>query len=166
MNPTRRDEPGTFGVIYAGWANHHGHLLRALVSLTAAELALRAAPHLRSIGELFNHIAAGRARWFHYALNEGSAATAPLLTRDAPDTPPLSATELVAGLENTWLEIEAAIARWTPEEWARPFTMDVNGQERTITRQWVIWHLIEHDVHHGGELAFTLGMHGLPSLPL
>ena len=26
------------------------------------------------------------------------------------------------------------------------------------TRQWVIWHLIEHDVHHGGEISLTLGM--------
>jgi hypothetical protein len=25
----------------------------------------------------------------------------------------------------------------------------------------VIWHLIEHDLHHGGELSFSLGMHNL-----
>jgi len=25
----------------------------------------------------------------------------------------------------------------------------------------VIWHLIEHDLHHGGEIALTLGLHGL-----
>ena len=24
-----------------------------------------------------------------------------------------------------------------------------------------IWHIIEHDLHHGGELSFSLGMHGL-----
>jgi uncharacterized damage-inducible protein DinB len=29
------------------------------------------------------------------------------------------------------------------------------------TRQWIIWHLIEHDLHHGGELFYTLGAHGL-----
>jgi hypothetical protein len=28
-------------------------------------------------------------------------------------------------------------------------------------RKWVIWHLLEHDLHHGGELSFVLGMHGL-----
>ncbi len=27
-----------------------------------------------------------------------------------------------------------------------------NGEDQTYTRQWVIWHLIEHDLHHGGEL--------------
>jgi hypothetical protein len=25
----------------------------------------------------------------------------------------------------------------------------------------VVWHLIEHDLHHGGEVSLILGMHGL-----
>jgi uncharacterized damage-inducible protein DinB len=28
-------------------------------------------------------------------------------------------------------------------------------------RGWIIWHLIEHDLHHGGELFYTLGSHGI-----
>jgi uncharacterized damage-inducible protein DinB len=35
------------------------------------------------------------------------------------------------------------------------------GKIYTITRGWVIWHVIEHDIHHGGEIAYSLGMHGL-----
>lgn len=30
----------------------------------------------------------------------------------------------------------------------------------TLTRSWVIWHLIEHALH-GGEISLTLGMHEL-----
>jgi hypothetical protein len=30
----------------------------------------------------------------------------------------------------------------------------------------MIWHLIEHDLHHGGELSFTLGMHRLTAIPI
>jgi hypothetical protein len=48
--------------VYKGW-NHHQHLLRETVSsLAADQLALRAAPHLRSIGELAAHVIAVRAR--------------------------------------------------------------------------------------------------------
>ena len=43
---------------------------------------------------------------------------------------------------------------------------DENGEDQTYTRQWVIWHLIEHDLHHGGELSFTLGMHGLTGITI
>jgi hypothetical protein len=30
----------------------------------------------------------------------------------------------------------------------------------------IIWHVIEHDRHHGGELSFSLGMHGLAALDI
>ena len=38
------------------------------------------------------------------------------------------------------------------------------GQIYTLTRGWVIWHVMEHDIHHGGEIAYSLGMHGLAAL--
>jgi uncharacterized damage-inducible protein DinB len=28
----------------------------------------------------------------------------------------------------------------------------------------VVWHLIEHDLHHGGEISQILGTNGIPSL--
>jgi uncharacterized damage-inducible protein DinB len=27
----------------------------------------------------------------------------------------------------------------------------------------VVWHVLEHDLHHGGELSLTLGLHGIPA---
>ncbi|HLI09137.1 MAG TPA: hypothetical protein VKV40_21415 [Ktedonobacteraceae bacterium] len=30
-----------------------------------------------------------------------------------------------------------------------------------ITRPFVLWHLIEHELHHGGGLAHTPGMEGM-----
>src|SRR5438105_1590813 len=35
--------------------------------------------------------------------------------------------------------------------------------EDNFTRAGVVWHVMEHDLHHGGELSLTLGMHGLPA---
>src|SRR5215472_5334056 len=32
------------------------------------------------------------------------------------------------------------------------------------TRQFIVWHVAEHDLHHGGEISLTLGMHGLAGL--
>jgi hypothetical protein len=32
-----------------------------------------------------------------------------------------------------------------------------------VARRWVVRHLLEHDLHHGGELASSLGAHGLPA---
>jgi uncharacterized damage-inducible protein DinB len=36
-----------------------------------------------------------------------------------------------------------------------------DGKIVDLSRAWVVWHVLEHDLHHGGELSLTLGMHGL-----
>jgi uncharacterized damage-inducible protein DinB len=59
-----------------------------------------------------------------------------------------------------------AIARWTAEEWEKTWPGEDDSEPEVITRQWVIWHLIEHDVHHGGEISIVLGAHGLPGIQL
>jgi uncharacterized damage-inducible protein DinB len=147
--------------IYTGWEDCQGRLIKAVAPLSPDQLALRAAPQLRSLGEIAGHIARGRARWLHYALGEGTETTAPILARPAAGAPAATAAELVSGLEATWADLAAARARWTLPTMAQPFTIMLDGEERTLTRQWVLWHLLEHDLHHGGELALCLGMHGL-----
>jgi uncharacterized damage-inducible protein DinB len=154
-------QPNVLAAFYAGWEAYQGRLVRAVASLTPAQLALRAAPNLRSLGEIAVHIAQGRAQWLHYALNEGTEATAAVLAWQAADGQAPTVIEIARGLEATWAALPAAMARWTPEELARAFTISLDGEERTVTRQWVIWHLLEHDLHHGGELALYLGMYGL-----
>ena len=35
------------------------------------------------------------------------------------------------------------------------------GKIYTFTRGWIDWHVIEHDLHQGDEIAYLLGMHGI-----
>ena len=35
-----------------------------------------------------------------------------------------------------------------------------------VSRSWVIYHVMEHDLHHGGEVSLILGMNGLRTLDL
>jgi len=74
---------------------------------------------------------------------------------DEPDDPPRSAAEAVYGLELTWRLINACLARW-PADYPR----DNIGDEE-ITQLRVIWGLVEHELHHGGELSFVLGAYDL-----
>jgi uncharacterized damage-inducible protein DinB len=55
----------------------------------------------------------------------------------------------------------AAIARWTPAQWQETYPGEPPEEPAEITRMWVIWHLIEHDLHHGGEISLILGTNGL-----
>ena len=143
--------------IYQGWLTYQTLLIKALTPLSPDQLALRAAPTLRSIGEIGTHMIGARARW----MGEGGDAFAAMGEWDRQGMPTRSAAELVAGLETTWQGMQDAIARWTLADWQQTYAGEDPGEPATITRPWVIWHLIEHDLHHGGEIGLTLGMHGL-----
>ncbi|HZS75575.1 MAG TPA: DinB family protein [Ktedonobacteraceae bacterium] len=153
---------------YKGWDVYQGHLVKVIAPLSPEQLELHATQQLRSIGMIATHIVACRARWLYYVLHEGGEELIPIGTWDRPGQPARSADELVSGLETTWNVLDEALHRWTPadlEEMLRDVD-DETGEEETFTRQWVIWHLLEHDLHHGGELSFLLGIHGLAAIDL
>jgi uncharacterized damage-inducible protein DinB len=155
--------------VYKGWDGYQQHLVHALTPLSTEQLALRAAPHLRSVGIIATHIIGARARWLYYVLKEGDESLVSFGKWDNPGQPARSAAELLSGLEATWQVIQDVLQRWTVADLEVLFhDIDENGEEEeeAFTRQWVIWHLIEHDVHHGGEISFVLGMHGVAAIDL
>ena len=151
----------TLAFFAQGWKNYQNQLSIALARLSTEQLALRAAPNLRSIDELARHIIAVRAGWFHYVLEEGDEDFGALHTWDEPGNPTRSASELVSGLEKTWQVMQEVLGRYTLADLQSTVQDEADGQIYTLTRGWVIWHVIEHDLHHGGEIAYSLGIHGL-----
>ena len=162
------EHPFVLAPFYKGWDVYQRHLVNALAPLSPDQLAFHATQDLRSIGMIATHIVAVRARWSYYVLKEGGEQLIPIGKWDRSDQPARSAPELVGGLETTWKVINEALHRWTLadlEETLRDVDDDT-GEEEIFTRQWVIWHLLEHDLHHGGEFSFSLGMHGLAAIDL
>ncbi len=156
---------------YKGWDVYQQHLVTAIAPLPPDQLALRAAPHLWSIGMITAHIVATRVWWFHLWMGEGSSDLVPLESWDRSDAPLHLAPELVAGLEATWQMIQETLERLTAadleHEFEHPHTSEGDqGEQSRYTRQWIIWHLLEHDLHHSGELSLALGMHGLAGVAL
>ena len=151
---------------YKGCDNYQQLLLAALTPLSDEQLELRAAPQLRTIRDLVAHIIGARARWWSELMGEGGAELAACSGWDRAGAPVRNAAELVAGLETTWRIMNETLQRWTSSDLEYVYHGTRHGEEFSLTRQWVIWHVIEHDIHHGGELSFLLGMHGLPGLDL
>ena len=147
---------------YQGWEAYQKLLITAIAPLSPDQLALRPAPQLRTIGENVAHIIGTRVGWFHLRMGEGDAKIVlPLDTWDAEGAPARNASELISGLETTWSLLQSSLARWTPADLDFVFEGMRDGEVRRYTRQWVIWHVIEHDLHHGGEVSLVLGMYGL-----
>jgi uncharacterized damage-inducible protein DinB len=151
----------TLAFLAEGWHAYQAQLREALAPLTREQLGLRAAPHLRSIDELACHIIAVRAGWYHRVLHEGDEAFGAFSAWDNADAPTLTAEELVSGLDATWQVMQEALAHFTPDDLTHTVAAERDGQRFTFRRGWVVWHVIEHDLHHGGEIGYSLGMHGL-----
>ena len=151
----------TLTTFYTWWKAYQDRLAAALAPLTAEQLALRAAPGLRSIGEDAAHIIGCRVGWFTYTLGEDASADVTAVRWDEPDGPARSAAQLVRGLDLTWQMMVDRLTRWSPADMQQTFPDDWDGEQVQLSRAWIVWHVLEHDLHHGGEVSLTLGIHGL-----
>jgi uncharacterized damage-inducible protein DinB len=151
-------QPATLMPFYRGWDRYQALLMDAVAPLTAEKLALQASSTLRPVWLLAAHIISARAHWIHRVLRAGEDTVAPFMPWDDDGAPVRSGAELVAGLATTWELIQSSLDRWTTATLGDEF---VTRRGEQVTRQEVVWHVLEHDLHHGGERFFTLGIHGL-----
>jgi uncharacterized damage-inducible protein DinB len=130
--------------------------------LTREQLDWQPGPKLRSVGELAAHISLGRIDWFARMPAPGSAELARQVQAQKPqETMAHDAAELVKWLEASWSMIEATLTQWTVGDLSKTYRHAYQGQVYAISRQWTIWRIMAHDIHHGGELAVMLGLQGI-----
>ncbi len=159
----------TLTTFYESWKAYQDQLKKALAPLTAEQLALRAAPGLRSIGENALHIVGCRSFWFTEFLGETGGEEMKVYARwneaavsGSPVTPAPTAADLTQGLAHTWRLMADCLARWSSADMRQTFPDDPVD----LSRAWVVWHVLEHDLHHGGEISYALGMHGLMGIDI
>lgn len=155
---------------YKGWENHQQALVKIIASLSFEQLALPPAAHHRSIGELLAHMIDARLSWFSSWMGEGSS---DLAHWNDDEQAMHRITELVTMFEETWHVIFSALTRWTSSDLKQLISPPASHQawlqkhgfeeEPAYTRQWIIWHVMEHEIHHGGKLSLALGMNGVDS---
>jgi uncharacterized damage-inducible protein DinB len=143
------------------WHGYQNLLKQAIAPLTDEQLSYRLGTQ-RSAGEIAAHIVAVRAWYLHGVMGEGGSDIEGLRGWDSEGTLPRSSAELIAGIDQTWDLLTGCLSRWTADQMHDPFYMNWLGHDQP--RGWVIWHMLEHEIHHGGELSFTLGSYGLPGV--
>ncbi|MCI0396500.1 MAG: DinB family protein [Chloroflexi bacterium] len=153
----------TLEIFYGEWRKNQDNLKAALAPLTPEQLRLRPAADLLSVGQLAQHIVAVRVYWFHGLLGEGGPDVADYALWDEPDAPPRTAAELLAGLDASWQLMARALARWTPADRQQTFPYERDGNIEQLSRSWVIWHVLEQNLHHVGEITVTLRTYNLPA---
>ncbi|MEJ2487437.1 MAG: DinB family protein [Anaerolineales bacterium] len=153
--------------VYQGWHAYQETLIKAISPLTADQLKMRSAPDLLSVGEIATHIVKNRAVWFYFIMGEGGKEFETFGRWDVYGEISTNAKEIILGLEKTWNTMHEIISNWRPEDWKKTFPdEDDDNTPDVLTRPWIVWHMIEHDIHHAGEISIMLGSFGLQGLKL
>jgi uncharacterized damage-inducible protein DinB len=149
-----------------GWENYQQAFVKTIGSLSSEQLALPIAPHHWSIRMHLAHMLDARVSWFYGWMGEEDP---DLLhwheERSGGGPAEYKAAELVAMFEKTWQVISSALDRWTSTDLEQLFSPPAYLQEEEPphTRQWIVWHVMEHEIHHGGELCLALGTYDVES---
>jgi uncharacterized damage-inducible protein DinB len=151
----------TLWTIFDGWQGHQISLLKAIEPLTREQLLYRSAPELRTVGEIVNHIAGGRANWLMRIGEVGPEQARQVESWDDRDGVSEDATELVSRLEISWQLVEDKLKQWSVADLSHVYPLPYGGQTYAVSRQWVLWRIMAHDLHHGGEIALMLGEQGI-----
>lgn len=162
----QQDTRSTLDVIYENWRDYNGKLQNCIVSLTNEQLLLQPASRMWPLGQIVQHMISVRAGWFSGTLQEADDVMNEYMLWGQRDSPERSAAELVRGLGETWTFIESRLQRWTPADCAKTFPDEADGQVYEVPRSWVIYHVLEHDLHHGSEVSLILGMNGLQPIDI
>lgn len=156
----------TLAVIYENWRGFQDKLRQCITPLSDEQLRLQPAAGMWPLGQIVQHIISVRAGWFSGTLQDHDDGMQAYMLWGQRESPARSAAEMARGLEETWAFIEARLQRWTPADCAQTFPDEWEGQTYQVSRSWVIYHVMEHDIYHGGEVSLILGMNGLSGLNL
>jgi len=142
--------------LFGHWDFVRQGLLQALDQLTYEQLQFTPRPELRTIGAIASHIASAEDGWFLYIVWHETAqwpadlrcssvaALKELLGRVHDRTKAYLAT--ISADAPAPSEVDQAIALpWGPQ----------------MPLRWVIWHVLEHEIHHRGEIYLMLGLLGM-----
>ena len=157
-------EVHSLSFVFEGWDGYNRSLIQAVSPLTPEQLSYRSHPDMRSVGELAWHISHGRVDWFRRMPAPGSEEL--WVAIQSTERDPSEPSELVAWLERTWSMISETLSNWTVEDLRESYPHEYQGKVYAVSRQWTVWRILTHDVHHGGQLSELLAAQGTFPLEL
>jgi len=160
--------PRSLQFVFDGWEGYNTSLCKAIESRTAAELSWQPTEGLRSVGAVAAHIAFARPAWFARMDAPGAKElNERYVSLRGPDKewldPKLLSdpTRLVEMLSESWKMVNAALQAWTVDDLEVGYRHEYEGETYKVSRQWTVWRILSHDIHHGGQICEMLYQQGI-----
>ena len=143
--------------IFSHWKQVRADLLSTIDKFNDADLTYAPFDTSWSVGQIVLHIAEAEEGWFRYAV-----------TRDLEKWPEQYSLKNYPTKE----AIKSALgAVHTLTEQYLESLNDVDTAQlilvpwgESIPLLWIVWHIVEHEIHHRGELSLILGLLGREGL--
>ena len=164
--------------VFDGWGGYQTSLVHAIEPLSDEQLGWKPSEKVRSAGEIARHIALGRINWFLRMKAPGSenvAAKIEAWDHDAHGNKYVvesavktdrDARALAEWLNLTWDMVDRTLNAWTVEDLAVTYRHVFRGDVYDVSRQWTLWRIMAHDIHHGGQIARILAEQGISAFEL
>jgi uncharacterized damage-inducible protein DinB len=143
--------------IFSHWKQIRADLLSTIDKFNDVDLAYVPFNASWSVGQIMLHIADAEEGWFRYAV-----------TRELDQWPEQYCLEnypakrdVKAVLATVHTHTEQYLESLNDADLAQ---LIVVPWDESIPLLWIIWHVVEHEIHHRGELSLILGLLGREGL--
>lgn len=142
---------------FGHWEQVRDDLLSTLEKFTAEDLDYKPYEDAWTVRETSLHIADAKDGWLRYIVRRE--------IDDWPPEPDLEAYPHVESLKQTLYEVHAQTVAFLN-------TLEIEDLSHQIDAPWgaqfelgwIFWHVLEHEIHHRGELSLILGLLGREGL--
>ena len=158
-------------LVYDGWVRYNDALLEVLDNAPEEFLLTSAGPDVKPPAEILRHIALGRIEWLARIDAPGFVDLRSRLpgvrTLDngavlvPQDCIALERQELRSWLVESAAALERTLSEWTTDDLARTFRHPYQGTDYALSAQWVLFRIVIHDFHHGGQLSLICQLAGV-----
>ena len=140
--------------LFGHWANVRQGLFKALDMLTDEQLDFVPREGLWSLGQVARHIANAEEGWFRHIVTGELEDWPPEYT--AADYPTVDAVKLL--LREVHSRTEAYLKGIRAVDVEQPIQLPWGPE---VALRWIIWHVLEHEIHHRGEIYLMIGLLGM-----
>jgi len=144
--------------LFGHWGQVRAHLLATIAKFEEADLHYRPFADAMSAGQIMTHIADAEEGWFRYVITgERNEWPTEYTLQNYPSK------EVIGQLlDQVHGRTESFLATLELADLERQ--VQVPWGDDTFTLGWIIWHVLEHEIHHRGELSLILGLLGREGL--
>jgi uncharacterized damage-inducible protein DinB len=143
-------------LIFYPWKKIRQDLLEMLGSFDEADLEYQPYPGSWSVGKIFLHIAECEDYWIHHVARKELPAD---LHYELKDFPSMDAIRMKLRISEERTSVFLDSLKEADLDWRIK-----TPQGSTLALYEILWHVLEHELHHRGELSLILGMLGREGL--